>query len=48
MLIVNPKETAEKHSPGNFGTYYIRLRPGYVLSDLVVDDPYKFKFYVFS
>ena len=48
MLIVNPKETAEKHSPGNFGTYYIRLRPGYVLSDLVVDDPYKFKFYAFS
>lgn len=48
MLIVNPQEAAEKHSPGNFGTYYIRLRPGYVLSDLVVDDPYKFTFHAFS
>ena len=48
MFSLHPESVGYALGEGHFGTYYIRIRPGYTLSDLVVPDPYKFDFYAFS
>ena len=48
MLSLHPESQQYALGDGHFGMYYVRIRPGYVLSDLVVSDPYEFDFHVFS
>ena len=48
MFSITPKQPHYTLAEGHRGTYYIRIRPNYSLSDVVVDDPYEFDFVVFS
>ena len=48
MFSVHPDQVGYAYGRGHFGTYFIRVRPGYILSDLIVNDPYEFHFHAFS
>ena len=48
MFSLHPEQRGYTYGEGHFGTYFIRVRPGYILSDLIVDDPYEFHFHAFS
>jgi len=48
MYSLRPDSPGYTLAENHFGTYYIRIRPGYVLADLAVGDPYTFDFHVFS
>ena len=48
MYTIEPYQSGYTLADGHRGTYYIRIRPKYSLSDVVVDDPYEFDFVVFS
>ena len=48
MFSLAPEAREYTLGNGHFGTYYIRIRPAYALSDVIVDDPYEFNFHAFS
>ena len=48
MYSIEPGQPSYTLADGHRGNYYIRIRPNYSLSDIVVDDPYEFDFVVFS
>ena len=48
MYSLAPEHRAYTFGSGHYGTYYLRIRPAYALSDLAVDDPYYFDFHCFS
>ena len=48
MYSIHPEVPGYTIAEGHWGNYYIRVRPGYILSDLIVNDPYEFDFHAFS
>ena len=48
MYALRPWQDGYALGEGHSGTYFIRIRPDYTLSDFVVEDPYKFDFWAFS
>jgi len=48
MYIITPWHKDYTLGHGHLGTYYIRIRPRFALSSLVVNNPYETDFFAFS